>query len=413
LTPDPNDAINGPEAEERSNAPVVSGPPFAPAEPPQDDRGEAESAGAYSRAKRILFVVELAAGLAFLVLLLQSGASVSVARWLESFTVNPWLLTLLYMTAIGLAYEPIGLPLDFYGGYILEHRFGQSTQSFWAWAWDAIKGKLVGFVIGAILLEAVYWLLRSYPERWWIIAAFMFVAFAVVMARLAPVLLMPIFYKFTPLKDEELGKRLVRLCEKAGTSVRGVFEMDMSRKTRAANAALAGLGATRRIVLGDTLLEGFDADEVEAVLAHELGHHANRDIWKGLAFQSVISTLGFYTAYRALAYFSGALGLRGPADIASLPLLMLTMAGVSLLFMPTANAFSRRLERRADRFALELTGNPAAFVSTMARLGRLNLAEFEPNPIIEFLLYSHPSIGGRIRMAREMFPTELAEEESS
>ena len=413
MTPDPNDAINGPEADERPNAPADSGPPSARTTPPREDPGEAESAGAYSRAKRILFVVELAAGLAFLILILLSGASVSAARWLESFTANPWLLVLLYMTAVGLAYEPIGLPLDFYGGYVLEHKFGQSTQSFWAWAWDAVKGKLLGLVIGAILLEAVYWLLRRFPDSWWIIAALMFIAFAVVMTRLAPTLLMPIFYKFTPLKDEELGERLVRLCEKAGTTVRGVFEMDMSRKTRAANAALAGLGATRRIVLGDTLLQGFEADEVEAVLAHELGHHVNRDIWKGLAFQSLISTLGFYAAYRALAYFSGGFGLRGPADIAGLPLLMLTMAGVSLLFMPISNAFSRRLERRADRFALGLTDNPAAFVSTMTRLGRLNLAEFEPHPVIEFLLYSHPSISGRIRMAREIFPAEFAERESS
>ena len=405
--------MNGPEAERRPDAPVDSGPAYAQAEPPQQGQGEDPNAGVYGRAKRVLFVVELAAGLAFLVLILLSGASISAARWLESFTANPWLLVILYMTAVGLAYEAIGLPLDFYGGYVLEHKFGQSTQSFWAWAWDTIKGKLLGLAIGAILLEAVYWLLRRFPESWWIIATIMFIAFAIVMARLAPTLLMPIFYKFTPLKDEELGRRLIGLCEKANTSVKGVFEMDMSRKTRAANAALAGLGASRRIVLGDTLLEGFEADEIEAVLAHELGHHVNRDIWKGLAFQSLISTLGFYAAFRALTYFSGALGLRGPADIAGLPLLMLTMMGISLLFMPAANAFSRRLERRADRFALELTDNPAAFVSTMTRLGRLNLAEFEPNPIIEFLLYSHPSIGGRINMAREMFPEEFAGRKSS
>ncbi len=230
------------------------------------------------------------------------------------------------------------------------------------------------------------------------------------MANLAPVVLMPIFFKFTPLKDEELKQRLLRLSEKAGTSVRGVFEMDMSRKTRAANAALVGLGNTRRIVLGDTLLDGFEPDEIEAVLAHELGHHANRDMAKGLMFQSVISTIGFYAAYRMMIFFSGSLGFDGPADIAGLPLLMLTIAGVSLFFMPTSNAFSRMLERRADRYALDLTGNPAAFVRTMAKLGKQNLAEFEPAPIVEFALFSHPSIGRRIRMARERFPENFSEE---
>ena len=411
MTPDSSEEKYGPEAEAREPAEASSG--SGPSSARADVMGEAESAGAYSRARRALFIFELAAGLAYLLLLLFSGASVSIAHRLESVSANPWLLVLLYMTAVGLIYEFIGVPLDFYGGFVLEHRFGQSTQGFWAWAWDELKGKLVGFVIGAALLEAVYWLLRRYPESWWIIAAVMFIGFAVVMANLAPVLLMPIFYKFVPLRDEELKGRLVRLCESANTAVRGVYEMDLSRKTRAANAALVGLGATRRIVLGDTLLENYDADEVEVVLAHEIGHHVNRDMWRGLAFQSAVSALAFYAAYEAMRFFSGAFGLRGPADIAGFPLLMLTIAGVSLLFLPTANAFSRSLERRADSFALKLTSNPRSFVSAMAKLGNQNLAEFEPNPLVEFILFSHPSIGKRIRMARAMFPEEFADRETS
>jgi STE24 endopeptidase len=409
LTPDSHGVINSPEAEERPKAPADSEPPLAREEP----LGEDEKARAYSRAKRVLFVIELAVGLLFLLLLLLTGASVSLTTRLESITTNPWLLVLLYMTAVGLAYEIIGVSLDFYGGFVLEHKYGQSTQTFRAWSWDEVKGKLVGFVIGAILLEAVYWMLRRYPQSWWIIAAVMFIAFAVVMANLAPVLLMPIFYKFTPLKDEELKERLVGLCNNAGTAVRGVYEMDMSRKTRAANAALVGLGNTRRIVLGDTLLESFEVDEIEVVLAHELGHHANWDIWRGLAFQSAISALAFYTAYRVMDMSSAALGLRGPADVAGFPLLMLTMAGISLLFMPTSNAFSRWLERQADRYALDHTKNPKAFISSMKRIGKQNLAEFEPNPLIEFLLFSHPSIGKRIRAARSMFPEKFTGQDPS
>jgi STE24 endopeptidase len=180
--------------------------------------------------------------------------------------------------------------------------------------------------------------------------------------------------------------------------------MDMSKKTRAANAALVGLGNTRRIVLGDTLLDRYEPDEIEIILAHELGHHANWDMWKGLLFQSAISAVGFYLAYVVMEACSGRLGLRGPADIAGFPLLALTFGGVSLLFLPTANAFSRRLERRADKFALRLTDDPRSFISMMAKLGRQNLAEFEPNRLVEFALFSHPSIGRRIQMAREMFP---------
>ena len=393
-----------PEADRSGDASSDSGLSSARQGAPQDIRGEDEAASAYSRAKRTLFLVGLVAGLAYLLLLLFSGASVSIARRLEAVTQNPWLLVPLYIFAVGLAYEIIGTPLDFYGGFALEHKYSQSTQSFWAWAWDELKGKLVGLVIGLPLIEIVYWLLRDYPQTWWIIASVVFIAFAVVMANVAPVILMLIFYKFKPLEDKELKDRLVRLSEKAGTSVRGVYEMDMSRKTRAANAALVGLGNTRRIVLGDTLLENYDADEIESVLAHELGHHANWDMWKGLIFQSTISTLGFYVAYRAMTLFSVSIGLRGPADIAGFPLLMLTITGVSLFFLPTANAFSRSLERRADRFALALTNNPKAFISAMARLGRQNLSEFDPNPIVEFALFSHPSIGKRIRAAEEMLP---------
>ena len=368
---------------------------------------EDEKARVYNRAKRVLFIVELAAGPAYLALLLFSGASLSVAAWLESLSGNAWIVVLLYLLVVGLAYEVIGAPLDFYGGFVIEHKYGQSTQAFRAWAWDRLKSYLIGFAIGGVLLEAVYWLLRSYPQSWWIIATALFIAFAVVMANIAPVVLMPIFYKFAPLKDEELKRRLIRLCEKAGATVRGVYEMDMSKKTRAANAALVGLGNTRRIILSDTLLDRYEPDEIETILAHELGHHTNWDMWKGLLFQSGISALGFYAAYLVMRACSGALGLRGPADIAGFPLLVLTIAGVSLVFLPTANAFSRRLERLADAFALRLTANPRAFVAMMGKLGRQNLAEFEPNPLVEFLLFSHPSIGKRIRAAREMFPEDV------
>ena len=374
---------------------------------------EDEKASAYNRAKRILLVSELGTGIAFLVVLLLSGISITLARWLEAETGNVWLVILLYLVCIGLVYDLFAVPLDFYGGFILEHKYGQSTQTFWAWLWDQAKGKLVGLAIAAPLIEAVYWLLRSYPQTWWLIAGGMFIAFAIVMANVAPIVLMPIFYTFVPLKDEKLRSRLMALCERANTSVRGVYEMDMSRKTRAANAALAGIGNTRRIILGDTLLDRYEPDEVEAILAHELGHHKSWDMWKGLVFQSAISLLGLYLSYVVLNTYSGSFGFRGPADVAAFPLFMLTVAGVSLLFLPTSNAFSRRLERRADSFALSLTRNPRAFVSMMGKLGQQNLSEFEPNPLVEFMLFSHPSISKRIRAAREAFPDEFAVIEGS
>jgi STE24 endopeptidase len=368
---------------------------------------ENNKARTYNRSKRILFVTELSVGLAFLAFLLFSGTSVALARRLESASGNTWIVVLLYLLVIGLVFELFSVPLDFYGGFVLEHRYGQSTQSLAGWAWDELKGKLVGLLIGVPILEAMYWLLRSYPQIWWLIAAGMFIIFAVIMANLAPVILMPIFYRFSPLQDEELVGRLIELSRKANASVRGVYQMDLSRKTRAANAALVGLGNTRRIVLGDTLLEHYEPDEIEIILAHELGHHRNHDMWKGIVFQSAISTLGLYLSYIVLETCSPIFGFRGPADIAGFPLLVLTLTGVSLFFLPTTNAFSRYLERQADAFAIELTRNLDAFVSMMSKLGRQNLSEFEPNPVVEFILFSHPSIGKRIRTARERFSANL------
>jgi STE24 endopeptidase len=368
-------------------------------------RGETENekAKAYNHAKRVLFAAELGVGFLFLIVLLFSGASVAAVQRLETATPNVWFVILLYLLIVGVAYDLVVFPIDLYGGFVLEHKFGQSTQSLQAWAWDRLKSTGIGFAIGAPLAEGMYWILRRYPNNWWLIAAMMFIAVAVVMANLAPVVLMPLFYKFTPLRNEELKSRLLALFEKANTRVRGVYEMDMSRKTRAANAALVGLGNTRRIVLADTVLKRYKPDEIEAILAHELGHHENWDIWKGILFQAVLSTVSFFLAHVILRTHSFSLGLRGPSDIAAFPLLTLTIAAVSLFFLPTVNGFTRRLERRADVFALTLTRNPEAFVSMISKLGRQNLAEFEPNPILEFLLFSHPSIGKRIRRARELF----------
>jgi STE24 endopeptidase len=399
------------------NDDIAGGTP-EPAGRPDKESGssfeqESEKAKEYNREKRILFVAELIIGFLFLVILLFTGLSLLLARRLESVANNPWLVVLLYISIIGAAYELIGLPLEFYGGYILEHRYGQSTQTLWVWVWDQMKGLLVSFVLGVPLMEILYWLLRAYPQTWWLIAAILFIVFAVIMANLAPVLLLPIFYKVIPLRDEELKRRIVALCEKVGTKVKGVYEMDMSRKTRAANAALVGIANTRRIILGDTLLEKYEPDEVESVLAHELGHHKHADIWKGLFFQSGIIFIGFYLAYVILRAFSKTLGFEGPADIAAFPLLVLTSAVVSLVFLPVVNGFSRRLERSADEFALQSTRNPRAFISMMSKLGRQNLAEFEPNRLIELLLFSHPPIKKRIEHAYELFPESMNSGEKS
>jgi STE24 endopeptidase len=215
-------------------------------------------------------------------------------------------------------------------------------------------------------------------------------------------LLMPLFFKFEPLGDEhaDLEARLLRLAEQSGAHVRGVYKFDMSRRTKAANAALTGLGNTRRIILGDTLLNEFTPDEIETVLAHELGHHVHKDIPIGILIESVITLVGLYLASLALSWGALTLGFDGPADIAAMPWLALVIGVYGLVTMPLVNGYSRWRERRADEYALQATGEGEAYASALTRLANQNLAEAEPEAWVEFLLYSHPALGKRIRMAQ-------------
>jgi len=242
--------------------------------------------------------------------------------------------------------------------------------------------------------------LRAWPHNWWVVTATVFTLFFILMANLAPVLILPIFFKLAPLAHPSLEARLRRLAESAGTRVRGVYEWKLGEKTKKANAALIGLGNTRRILLADTLLEGFSDDEIEAVLAHELGHHVHADIWRGLAVQTSATFLGLYLISLALTRWSQALGFRGPSDFADLPLVILVTLVVSLLLLPAVNGFSRRMERAADAYAVRSIPEPSVFVSGLERLAALNLAERRPHPVIEFVFHSHPSIESRIEFIR-------------
>src|SRR4029450_12101570 len=243
-------------------------------------------------------------------------------------------------------------------------------------------------------------LIRWQPDRWWVLAAVVFTVILVGLVQLTPVLLLPLLYEFKPLERDPPVRRLVALAERAGARVMGVFEWRLSDKTKKANAALAGIGQTRRIIISDTLLAEHSDDEIEVILAHELAHHVHRDIWKGIALETMLIALGFYLADVVLTQFATAFGLTGKADGAAVPLLMLAAGAVSLVLMPVANAFSRAHERRADRYALEMTRNVPAFVSAMKRLGAQNLAEQRPSRLVQILFYTHPPIRARIDAAQ-------------
>ncbi|MBI2187885.1 MAG: M48 family metallopeptidase [Acidobacteria bacterium] len=360
-----------------------------------------DKATRYHRLRRHAAFAGTALGALFLIALLVTGWSADLRDAAASAARSSFTLTVvLYVVLIALLSEAVQLPLAFYQGVTLERRYGLSTQPTARWWLDRLKAGAVGllFAVGGALI--VWWLLRWSPERWWLVAALCFGLVLVLLAQVAPVLLLPVFYRFKPLDRPALVSRLVSLAERAGATVVGVFEWQLSDRTRKANAALTGIGRTRRILLSDTLLAEHSDDEIEVVLAHEFAHHVHHDIWKGIALEGVLLVLGFYLADRVLERSVGRFGLTAKDDIAGMPLLLLAGGAVSLVLLPVANAVSRRHERRADRYALDMTRNAAAFISAMRRLAAQNLAEERPSRWVEILFHSHPSTSARVEFAR-------------
>lgn len=368
-----------------------------------------ERAREYARVKRRLLLLDLALSTIYLLLWLGFGWAAALqpafSEWVEPvFSSAPWwLLLLLTAAAIGLPWSLVTLPLSYYRGYVLPHRYELSTQDLSAWLLDQAKSAAVSLALGIPLLLGLFAVIRAAPDSWWLWAAALYTLVTVVLAALAPVLLLPIFFDVTELPEQyqSLKQRLITLAEAAGTKIEGVFQIDMSRRTKAANAALTGLGSTRRILLGDTLLESFDADEIETVLAHELAHHVHGDIPISIAAQSALNFGAFYLLAIGLEAALAPLGLQGPADPAGLPLIGLLLGAFGLVTMPLSNAFSRWRERLADEYALNLTRKPDAFCSAMTRLANQNLAEADPERWVVLLLSSHPPLRDRIRRAQE------------
>jgi STE24 endopeptidase len=355
----------------------------------------------YHRARRLLGVAGFSLDFAILAVLLFTGWSIRFRALSEHWSGRPAVALLIYLLIFGLLIQSVGLPLDFLRGFWIEHRYGLSTLSLGGWAKDQAKGLAVGAVLLVLGAEFLYGTMRRWPQHWWIISALAFVGFFVLLAHFAPVLIFPIFFKFKPLENPLLARRLLELSERAGTRVKGVFEWKLSEKSKKANAALVGLGNTRRIILSDTLLEHFQEDEVEAVLAHEFGHHVHRHMLQGMAVQVAATFLGFYLVQAVLVRYGRYFGFGSLADFANLPLLLLVSTLLSLVLLPAVNAQSRAMERQADAYALQVIPSKSAFVTGMEKLAALNLSERKPHPWIEFLFHSHPSIEKRVAFAEK------------
>ena len=360
-----------------------------------------QQAKQYARIRRRLWLVDTSIGAIYALAWLFTGWAIGLRDWLTTISPNPWFLVAGFIAIFGGLYAILTLPLGYYSGFVLPHRFDQSNQTLKAWIIDQLKGLAINAPLSLLLLELLYLALRVTGDLWWLWAAGGMLVFSVLLSNLAPVLIAPIFNKFVPLGEEhaDLAERLLRLAEQAHTRVRGVFKFDMSRRTKSANAALTGIGNTRRIVLGDTLIDEFTPDEIETVLAHELGHHVHNDLPLLIAFGTLTTTIGLYLASLVLNWAITFFGFTGPADVAALPALGLIIGAYGLLTMPLENAVSRWRESMADDYALGATGKNEAFVSAFTRLANQNLGEVDPEKWVVFLFYSHPPLGERIEKA--------------
>ena len=361
----------------------------------------------YNRVRRWLEVGDFGLGFVFLGVILFTGWNGVLRDWsywaaFQNYTLSVFLYVFLLM----LAGKMLGIGLEYYG-LRLERRYQLSNQKTRLWLWDETKSFLVALTFGGVVAELLYFTIRQSPEHWWIIAWGMFLILFLIMAQLAPLVLFPIFYKFEPLENEDLKQRLLRLSDRAGTQVRGIYKWHLSEKSKKANAALTGLGATRRIILSDTLLDHYSPEEIEAVLAHELGHQVHKHILKSIIVQAGITLFGFWAANLVLHMAIEQWQMFDTlSDFANLPLLVLLSTVLSFVLMPAMNAYSRFNERQADRYAFRAIKSVQPFISSMNKLASQNLAERTPSRWVEWFFHSHPAISRRVAAAEAWKPLD-------
>ncbi len=362
-----------------------------------------QQAREYEAIHNRLFVVRIGITVLALVIYFFSGASANLAEGLDArFGDQWWWTNTIYILVTLFAFSALMFPLTLFGDYYLEHRYGLSRQTLNGWFSDYLKELAIDLLLTTLFLAIVYALLRASPDWWWAWTTAVYVLLAVVLSAVWPVWIMPLFHKFEPLDDDALSRAVRAFAEASGLEVLGVYRWGLEEKTETANAALTGLGKTRRIILGDTMLEKYSKEEIISVLAHEVGHFKHRDIARMIVSGTVLAALGFYVAHRMLLLLVERFGFEQIGDIGAFPIFIFALFIFSLISMPLSNAYSRRREYAADAYAVRATGSAGPLVGALEKLADQNLADKEPAPWIEFLLHSHPSIRRRIKHAQRL-----------
>lgn len=353
----------------------------------------------YTRIKYTIAITDIFLSLAIVLLFQLSGASVLLREWISTGVSNAPVLIFIFMLISFTVYSLITFPLSLYSSYIVEHNFGLSKEKFSSWFKDLLKSMALSFIMIVILVEVFYMLLRMSPSGWWWMSALFWIFVSVVIARIFPVVIIPLFFKYKPVEDGDLKKRVMDLSGRMGLNVLDVFEIDFSKKSTKANAGLVGIGKSKRVIFTDTLLAKYSPDEVEAVLAHEFAHHKLKHLIKLVLLSSGATILMFYLFSKIGPATFARFGLKLD-DIAGLPIWIFFSIVFQMLLLPLQNYLTRNMERNADIMALKFTGNAPAFAAMLEKLGEQNMSERKPSKLAKIFFYDHPPLEERVELAR-------------
>ncbi|MGH9769690.1 MAG: M48 family metallopeptidase [Blastocatellia bacterium] len=385
----------------------------APATAPVPVPEPSEKALSYYRGGIALWIVNILWGLLIPALFLFTGFSARIRDWAKRIGKWWFLVIGVYFAIFLIINFVIDLPLSYYQGYARQHAYGLSNQTFGKWFGDEIKGLLISIVVGFLFLWIPYLLLKKSPRRWWFYTALLAIPFLILAILVQPIWIDPLFNEFGPMKNKELETKILQLADRAGIEGSRVYEVDKMKDTKTLNAYVTGFGATKRIVLWDTIIAKLDEDELLFVMGHEMGHYVLGHVWKTILFLSLLIMATLYAIHRTAGWlidkFHRRFGFTELSDIASLPLIILLFSAYFLIVAPAALAFSRHNEHEADRFGLEITRNNRAAATAFVKLQQENLAVPRPHTLVKLWRASHPTLGERIDFSNLYRPWERGE----
>lgn len=373
---------------------------------PLIDKEKQNLAKKYRKDHLKLSIISYIISAVFLFALLYFNISKNFVGFLNNILGPRFFIILIYFIGLYTVYSIISLPFAYIEGYKIEQKYGFSTQNFKAWFNDWLKSFFVSFILGVIIFEVIYLITNISPNLWWLWLSVIMIIFSVILANLFPVLILPLFYKTSPIENEDLKKRIEEICGRIKINLQGIFSINLSSKSTKANAAVIGLGNTKKILIGDTLIADYTEDEIMSALTHEITHYKEHHIWWLIFWQALVTVVLFYILYRIHPFFYELAGFEKISEVAAFPIFAIIFAILSFVTQPLTSSISRFYERKADKGALNLTKDSKSFISLIAKFCNKQLLIAYPNPFIEWYKYSHPSPGNRIKFAESREPKQ-------